>query len=169
MWAAGNKAPHLCPKRCTPSSSSQLPRIMQEPWADACTELLTAGPPCTPCSRGWHKGRAQYLLMNTQISQSRRGNWGKARWETGAGGSSSLPMLLVSPVQGGMGSGRWAGRLRDSSCKTSRGHVSRVAGVPVPWKAQRAPGAGRSCLPALRCGHLQGGTGWSPSPEGPDR
>lgn len=43
MQGVGNKAPCLCPQRCAPSSS-QLPQIMQEPWGDACTDLLTPGP-----------------------------------------------------------------------------------------------------------------------------
>lgn len=44
MWAAGNKALHLHLKKCTPSSSFQLLQIMQEPWGDAGTRLLTAAP-----------------------------------------------------------------------------------------------------------------------------
>lgn len=116
MWAAGNKAPYLHPKRYAPSSSSsssQLPQTMQKPWGAAGIELLTA---CPPVPHAVGDGTKDVHGVCWEISQFSGETEGGTTEGRGLGGSPSLPSCVIGePCEGWRGqgeTGRQAGGLK---------------------------------------------------------
>lgn len=148
LW--GKKFPICTQKDGSPPLPPSCPKLHRSPWSDACTKLLTAGPSMPHTARDGTRDVHGVCPSNIQVPRGKLGGHGGDRWLGGL--PRSLPTLLVSPMQAGVGRGRGAGRQGGSNCKTSHEHMSRVARVLVPGRSQHVPGAG--------CPKIQPPLGW---------